>query len=194
MPFSKVSGLSNYETEALTEYVTALTTLESKYGAVGLSTDPTLKATRANGYFAAVSSSPYNPAFRQGLLIGAQMRSADNVYRLKKEQINRGHSMPCKMDRQTILRYTVTHEYGHMLHNALASRSGANKRDFLMNAKRDIEHIASTKYGYSASKHLSTYGASKPAEFFAEAFANAHLGAPNALGYAMQDYLAQQGF
>lgn len=41
----------------------------------------------------------------------------------------------------------------------------------------------------SSGVAMSNYGRSNSYEFFAEAFANAHLGAPNAIGLAMRDYL-----
>lgn len=55
-------------------------------------------------------------------------------------------------------------------------------------AKKEINSIAMKKYS-SKGVAMSTYGQYNSYEFFAEAFANAHLGAPNAIGLAMRDYL-----
>ena len=42
-------------------------------------------------------------------------------------------------------------------------------------------------------RDMSTYGQSKPEEFFAEAFANAYCGSPNVFGKAMLKWLAKEG-
>ena len=62
------------------------------------------------------------------------------------------------------------------------------EKAFRRRAYRDIASSAVRKYG-ATGKDLSNYGKQNAAEFFAESFANANLGAPNAFGRAMQDYL-----
>ncbi len=51
-----------------------------------------------------------------------------------------------------------------------------------------IASSAVRKYD-ATGKYLSNYGKTNAVEFFAESFANANLGTPNAIGRAMQDYL-----
>lgn len=100
--------------------------------------------------------------------------------------------------------YSITHEYGHMLANVMTAKSNDRARanferpktsaQFTASAKRTIVSTAVKKYGAKKGDVVSRYGSSSSAEFFAEAFASAHSGSPNAFGKAMQDWLKKQGF
>ena len=85
--------------------------------------------------------------------------------------------------------YSITHEYGHMLSNALAAKTGMTADGFSLKAYREISTIAMDKYGAKKGTSPSRYGSTSSAEFFAEAFASAHGGSPNAYGLAMLDWL-----
>ncbi|MDE7361743.1 MAG: hypothetical protein K2N38_07400 [Oscillospiraceae bacterium] len=118
--------------------------------------------------------------------------------------------------------YTVTHEYGHMLQNLLVEEEMIAKgwlkstpRMFVKNAGTkkqrlkwytdifdDVEkkcfdeiiEIAKQRdKNFSYNKCISRYGNSSKAEFFAEVFANAQTGNPNALGKAMNIWLKRKG-
>ena len=89
-------------------------------------------------------------------------------------------------------RYTIAHEYGHIIQNSLLKKGkGASPSTM----KRDILSIASTQTGLSPSeiaKLMSKYGRSSDEEFFAEAFTMFELGKnsnSNILGRAMKIYL-----
>lgn len=88
----------------------------------------------------------------------------------------------------------ITHEYGHILQFTMAGRAGkTNERQigaFATSQKKAIMKIAQTKYG-ATSNDVSRYGLTNSKEFFAEAFANANGGSPNAIGKAFNDYMAQ---
>lgn len=89
----------------------------------------------------------------------------------------------------------ITHEYGHMLQwSMMRSSGGRYAGKHAASEKRKIMDIAKKKYG-ATKNDSSRYGLKNSMEFFAEAFASAHGGSPNAVGLAMQDYLAEfKGF
>lgn len=124
---------------------------------------------------------------------------------------------------------TLTHEFGHAVHNALISDILSNRVDELLSFvnknlnkskfryfninplpvvqdfydyklkefQTEIIKIAQTKVKRTSQKtimnqFMSEYGRSKPAEFFAESFANLHCGRPNVLGEAMGDFLTKE--
>ena len=60
-------------------------------------------------------------------------------------------------------------------------------RQELISIAKSIDPKATIK------RDMSTYGQSKPEEFFAEAFANAYCGLPNVFGKAMMKWLAKEG-
>lgn len=103
------------------------------------------------------------------------------------------HHMPIDGRLTSRAGYTITHEYGHLVQHALYQRALKNgyngtEEAFRQRAFVSIASSAVRKYG-ATGKDLSNYGRNNAAEFFAESFANANLGAPNAFGRAMQDYL-----
>lgn len=112
--------------------------------------------------------------------------SLDKIMKTVKGGIDRHHFMPSK----TYANYIINHEYGHYVENYLMKKNGTSQAKIT----RDIIRIAKTRYNMPESelpKTLSKYGAKNNAEFFAECFANARGGRPNALGKAMNDYLRE---
>ena len=85
--------------------------------------------------------------------------------------------------------YTVRHEYGHMLSNALAVKNKMSTSSFTDKAKSEITHIARTKFGAKTGSLPSEYGDKDSFEFFAESFASLNSGNPNAYGKAMGEWL-----
>ncbi len=103
--------------------------------------------------------------------------------------------MPCNLDDETLSRYTVTHEYGHMLENVLISSDDQSFKVKTKQIRDEITDIAKQiDKKYDESKYLSVYGATNNREIFAECFAYSQLGNPNILGYAMQIWFERNGF
>lgn len=128
------------------------------------------------------------------------------VKRIKGEVIS-GFSMPCE-DEQ-LKHYTITHEYGHMLEDMLFTKRHGYSLASMDNSKRkaaetafmkDVwgEIVATAKernHDFKVTKDvISEYGRTNHAEAFAETFANALCGKPNALGEAMNIWLERNGF
>lgn len=91
--------------------------------------------------------------------------------------------------------YTFIHEFGHIVESYLL-RDNLTKRAAIK-INNDIMEIAIKQTGLDRKaiwSMVSNYGQSpdKPLEFFAEAFANAFCGRPNAIGKAMRAYLKQE--
>lgn len=130
------------------------------------------------------------------LAIG-NMGSADKLVAMTEKGQSEGWFMPSGATRNQLLTYTVTHEYGHMLQNVMYSRSNTtfSHAEYANAVRREVKQIATTKYGYrDGSGAISTYGQKNAREFFAEAFANANSGNPNAIGRAMNDWLKRKGY
>lgn len=80
--------------------------------------------------------------------------------------------------------YTARHEYGHLLQFQTTSNTGKSAGQI----RNEVQSIARKKYKAS-SKSPSRYGATNVYEYFAESFASATGGNPNAHGKAMNDWL-----
>ena len=121
------------------------------------------------------------------------MANAATLARNQRREEATFFSMPTDGRLTSYAGYTVAHEYGHLVQNALYQRAisrgaSVSADTFSEIAKKEINSIAMKKYS-SKGVAISTYGTYNSYEFFAESFANAHLGAPNAIGLAMRDYL-----
>ena len=115
--------------------------------------------------------------------------------------------------------YTVTHEYGHILENAISRkredwnvleekvsklgfdhrkiqkvRKDAEKKQAKIIYEEIIDIAKKNNPDFKLSENLSRYGHTNHFEAFAEMFANSQLGAPNELGRAMQEWLRKEGF
>ena len=138
-----------------------------------------------------------------------------------KEYTYQYFSMPCS--EEYLDRYTITHEYGHILENSLIFtdeyKEGFNnimtdqnisvfdkpyemKKYYRDNAekvedqfRREIIDIAKeTDPDFKVADYISRYGQTNSAEFFAECFANSQCGEPNKLGDAMTEWLRRRGY
>ena len=130
-----------------------------------------------------------------------------------------GWAMPFSEDKASI--YTLTHEYGHFIHNVLlkdyvdsheeeylkikdsvlksSSISASTKKisnfenNIIKNNVNEIMEIAkSIDKDVTFSRDLSRYGKTNYAEAFAEMFANSQCGKPNVLGQAMNIWLEER--
>ena len=125
----------------------------------------------------------------------------------------KGWHCPKSEDKLTV--GTLTHEFGHAIHNVLIREYNNNNQGFEAFKKRVVATKNTKKRSSLASNYtkdiisgfnkeiitiakeidpnvntvISTYGGSSPQEFFAECFANYECGKPNTLGKAMGIFL-----
>ena len=130
-----------------------------------------------------------------------------------KRDVESRWAMPCAPE--NYLSYTIAHEMGHVIHNAFYEKTLENRiqsgeldewdvrwrwrklrSEALKNLRSDILRVAKEESKEKTQKaiiekHMSEYGRSSPAEFIAEAVANAFCGNPNPIGNAMRKVLSQ---
>jgi hypothetical protein len=203
----------------LAENTEQLAKLEGKYGAVGKSIEPTIKYHKGGGNTnASVTHYIVQPNHQYLNLNGSHYDDVEALRKSRAKSKASGWSMPCLESEFDV--YTVTHEYGHMIHNILMSQDIDEFHKFptkattykgrikayerlqkktLAGYKKEILDIAKTLDPDSDimqiySKYMSNYGLTSDAEFFAEAFANSQLGEPNVLGKAMAQWLKGRGY
>ena len=181
--------------------------LESKFHAIGSSNAPTISANLKGGATASVKSELNNPENQNLSLSVRDFRNNKRHISARRKEVEDFFCMPCDTDDNTLSRYVITHEYGHMLENSIAAqdmKGTINTFPRLTERYREqIEKIARTidpDYDNNKSGYLSSYAreecsyAHKNEEFFAECFANSQLGQPNVLGQAMLQWLEKRGF
>lgn len=175
-----------------------LRNLEKKYKAINTLNRVDVTFTPQRGAYGSVSHFKYFP---NEVTLNLNPSLLGNVSKYVSDQRNSalsGWHTPTDGSTASLARYTVTHEYGHMLHNALYKKAKDNGytgtlNQYIGKTKREINSIAKKKYG-ATEKAPSQYGGKNSHEFFAETFANANLGNPNAHGKAMLEWLEKQGF
>ena len=133
-----------------------------------------------------------------------------------KKSVENRWMMPCSPE--DYLSYTIAHEMGHVIHNALYEKTLENRikngelsdwdlrwglkslqklrLETLKNLRSEIIRVVKEETNEKTQKaiiekHVSEYGRSSPAEFIAEAVANAFCGNPNPIGNAMRKVLSQ---
>lgn len=187
--FADVTGTNKIPTATLNSYAIALKSLEQKYGAIANSDNPIFTTGNGSRTLAAVYWNVNNPA-DQFMAINTNVlgRTRSNLS-TQRESESQGWTVSTngKITKQNAA--VVTHEYGHMLHNAMAAKQGVASRDFTAKAQQEITSIATSKYGAGKNTRVSEYGTKNSAEFFAEAFSSYNSGKPNAYGKAMGDWL-----
>lgn len=199
------SSLMNIREDVMQNISETLHNLEMKFGAVHDSANAKIsqKAIK-RGALAGVSSYGGN-ANGQELSFGSMFRkSARDIIEDERRSIVKGWHMPCNMDDKTLLAYTTTHEYGHMLQNVLYTlgkeRNGtigiySSRDSYTLSVKNAILEIAKKNNPlFRLEDNISEYGDRANTEFFAEVFANSQLGKPNELGIAMLEWLKEAGY
>lgn len=194
--FASVGGTGGMGTAVLGALGIQLNNLERKYGAIGSSGKVTLMTADGGGFKAAVGADDHG---NQALILNPKSFKSVSSYNagLKAEQAA-GSKMPTDGSVKNNFRYTVTHEYGHMLQNSMYQKAVAKgykgtSGQYAREVRKSIVKTATGKYNGTQGS-LSTYGATNFHEFFAEAFASAHLGKPTAVGKAMLDWLKSSGY
>ena len=194
--FSDVRGMEGSPTAVLGAQGIQLNNLERQYGAIGeFDGQMEVLGMDSASAIAAVRSNALTGEPNALLLNRGDFKDIKSRVAAERAAEASGWSMPTDGSTTALARYTVTHEYGHIMEAALYKRAKANNPGLTegrhaASVARDIIKIAQERYG-ATGEHLSRYGAYNSYEFFAECFANANSGKPNPLGRAMNDYLAE---
>lgn len=193
-----IDGTGDIPKGILNAQLQQLQNLEHKYGAIR---DDYVEMLAAPG-----DGSPtmalvaYNPASgRQTLVLNeSHFMSVGGLRRSIEREVKDKNFMPTDGSLTSSARYVITHEYAHILHNHLYNQAKQNgyagtRKQFVSREWMKIQKIANETYN-AKKADLSRYGGENRREAFAEAFANAHSGKPNAVGKAMLDYLKSLGY
>ena len=188
--FAKILGTDGIGTQSLGLYIQAIGNLEREYGA--LKAVPTMLAG-ADFSDRAIAAAGGNSQSAVLLLGRSSMSNAAKAAKAQKRMEKDNWSMPTDGKLTSQAKATVTHEYGHLLQNALYQKAVKNgytgtREQHAAAAYRTIKRTAKTKYNAS-SNSLSRYGRSNAYEAFAESFASLNGGNPTAFGKALGDYL-----
>lgn len=187
--FAATAGTDEIGTQSMGAYTSAIGKLERKYGALK-AVPTTLAGADGTGFYAAAGGSDKGAVLM--LNRKAMANAAKHAKAQGKEEAD-GFKMPTDGKLTSRANYTVTHEYGHLLQNALYQKAKKNgytgtRSQHAKKAYKSIQRTAFMKYG-ATIKSLSRYGRTNEFEAFAESFANLNSGSPNAFGKAMGDYL-----
>lgn len=179
--------------------VDQLKILEDRFHAIENSISPTIAADRTGGAVASVSCPIDTPAQQKLHLSSTKYRNQKSHVKARKEDVDNFYCMPCKTDKETLSRYVITHEYGHMVENILSQQDmNGTIRTHRQNCERYKREILDIAKGlddsFNEDTYLSRYGHKDDHEFFAESFANSQLGEANVLGKAMTIWLERRGF
>lgn len=189
--------------------------LEQTFGAVKKSTGSICSVSGGRATDAYVGAKVTDPTNQNLSLCPIAFNSYESNVAETLSQIESGYIMPALKENASI--YTVTHEYGHMVQNTFikkamedyglerlkASIDYSKKTQKAMFKQYNKIHADTEKrccaeildiakeanVNFKLGDNISRYGRTNYAEFFAEAFANSQLGAPNEIGKAMQVWL-----
>lgn len=208
-------SLSNIPDDVLIKQTQRLRHLENIFGMVKKSVNTFISGKNGGIGTNAFVTRTILDANEQSLTLCSSAYSSLEAMRTSKaNSIKSRWSMPCSPDMYDV--YTTTHEYGHMIHNVFLKNELDSFTDFKTRAttysgriksyenyqekalkgwNKEVEDIAvANNSDFSLADNLSRYGMKKPAERFAETFANAMCGEPNELGIAMQEWLRRRGY
>lgn len=174
--------------------------LESKFNVIHRSINPTFGYDGRRRYIAYVQRKLSNSADQNLYVCGRWYRDAKALIEQEIVAVNSGWAMPIDIENEYELKtYSITHEYGHMIHNYLYGRTLSQPNHtsfdhFVSLCRQDIIKIAKEQNpGVNVFDKISQYGTTNSCEFFAECFANSQGSAPNELGKAMLIWLERQG-
>ena len=193
--------------------------LEQTFGAVKKSTGSICSVSGGRATDAYVGAKVTDPTNQNLSLCPTAFNSYKSNVAETLSQIESGYIMPALKENASI--YTVTHEYGHMVQNTVIKKAmedyGLEKLKASIDYSKKTEKAIFKQYkkiwadtekkcyaeildiakeanvNFKLGDNISRYGRTNYAEFFAEAFANSQLGAPNELGKAMLVWLERKG-
>lgn len=193
--------------------------LEQTFGAVKKSTGSICSVSGGRATDAYVGAKVTDPTNQNLSLCPIAFNSYKSNVAETLSQIESGYIMPALKENASI--YTVTHEYGHMVQNTVIKKAmedyGLEKLKASIDYSKKTEKAIFKQYkkiwadtekkcyaeildiakeanvNFKLGDNISRYGRTNYAEFFAEAFANSQLGAPNELGKAMLVWLERKG-
>lgn len=199
--FEKVYGGDDVQNAVLGSYADQLARLDRKFGAIKGSSKPEVIVVneRGTGTIAAVGFNPLNPADQTLYLNEAELGKISQATKTTKESTASGWSAQNSGDLRANAYYSVTHEYGHMLHNQLYAKAKAagytgTRNEFVAKCNDEILKIARESYGVKHKTEVSKYGTTNGREKFAETFASSQLGGKTGMAKAMRKWLKEQGF
>lgn len=193
--------------------------LEQTFGAVKKSTGSICSVSGGRATDAYVGAKVTDPTNQNLSLCPIAFNSYKSNVTETLSQIESGYIMPALKENASI--YTVTHEYGHMVQNAVIKKAmedyGLEKLKASIDYSKKTEKARLKQYkkiwadtekrccaeildiakeanvNFKLGDNISRYGRTNYAEFFAEVFANSQLGAPNELGKAMLVWFERKG-
>lgn len=199
--FQKIYGGDEVQNAVLGSYADQLARLEKRFGAINGSVKPSVIVTneRGTGEIAAVGFNPLNPADQTLYLNAAYLGRISSATATTKASTASGWSAQNAGDLRANAYYSVTHEYGHMLHNQMYAKAKAagfsgSREQFVAKCNAEVEKIARERYGVKRRTEVSKYGTSNGREKFAETFASSQLGGRTGMAKAMRYWLKQQGY
>lgn len=194
---NNVSGVDRMSAAVVGAEAIQLNNLERKFHVINSLDNVNVTFENERGAFGSVSFYTNTPASVTLNLNPNLLHNVKAYDKAVKAQQKSGFKVDTADNVLSRARYTVTHEYGHMLHNKLYADAVKNGYtgtlgQFTGGMQKSINAIAK-RYGATDTKP-SGYGRKNSAEFFAESFASANLGAPSAHGKALLEYLKRKGY
>lgn len=136
----------------------------------------------------------------QEMFITRYFKNGESLANDMRRWVNSNWMMPIDVNNSyEVATSTLTHEYGHMIHNLLyqqALNSGyiGTREDYVSDIVRNVYGILGKNDEYAVPwELLSDYGKTNCFEAFAEIFANSQGSKPNGLGLAMREWLESSG-
>lgn len=134
--FSGVEGLSGTDTAVLGAYGIALNRLEREYGALSVIGEIPVLGANTSSTIAAVRYDRLGGKANALILSRNLMGNISRLVASQRSMEESGYKMPTDNSLLSSARYTVTHEYGHLMHNALSQATGKTERQIFNEAKR----------------------------------------------------------
>lgn len=181
---------------------TQLKALEDKFNVVHRSTNPHFDYKGRASSIAWVTRYDRNYAEQYLTINGQYFKNYQDLVDTYRSGVNRGWWMPLDTNNEyELITSTITHEYGHMLHNMLCQQNNMLGGRYMTTAqyttmvqKELIDIATKNNPNFDLMANISKYGRTNSREFFAEVFCNSQYSQPNELGIAMQEWLKQKGF
>lgn len=197
--------------------------LEEKFGCIHKSQGTICSVSDSPSTIAYVRSRVTYPSMQNLSLCPRSFKSYSDLISVQRKNVENNWSMPVKLENYELSVATVTHEYGHILQNILienemkiqgwnpdepgafvdiTKKTSKSRLKWYFNIRSKVLEDCFAEIVDIAKKenpdfvlvnNISRYGFTDKAEFFAEAFMNSQLGAPNELGKAMNIWLKRKG-